>query len=202
MTALLALSVFALLAAAVVFMWRTLFSAGRRMEMFGKLSLCLFGMIAATIALGVSVEGEFNDASQKAVADASMAPSVQTATPSTQGSSCEEDHTACESEWEFKRESHLFYKGREECKSAAAQEAREHAADGYRGMTGIISFGPEPFEQFAYINWHEMLAEDAMVMKDEEMKLQVYASAWAEGRSVCLFDFNTETVKRISVWFD
>ena len=69
-------------------------------------------------------------------------------------------------------------------------------------MSGKIRFGPEPFEDLAYIDWDEMLAEDSMVMKDEEMRLRVYGTAWAEGRAVCGLNFSSGAVDFISVGFD
>lgn len=118
------------------------------------------------------------------------------------GRTCEEDHRACQDEWEFRRESPHYYSGREACKEASVLKAQEHAREGYKGMTGVIRFGPDPFEQLSYIDWSGMMSEDAIIMKDEEMLLQVYGSAWAEGRAICSYDFSTESVKRIAVWFD
>ena len=155
---------------------------------------CLAGKTALSIALAVlspEIQSQ-NDLS---------APEDATSLSKT-AKDCSSDYRQCADEWEFKRSSHLYFVGREACKEAATKEARGHAEDGHRGMTGVIRFGPDPFEQLAYYDWPGMMADLGIVMKDEEMSLQVYGSGWAEGRSVCLFDFDSERVESISVGFD
>lgn len=203
MSTILTLASLAGILATFVFLFRTVFCSGRRMEMFGRSCMCLFGTVAAVMMLGATVESEF-DASLQAVATGDPAEANAESRPSTpKGSTlCASDHRKCVDEWDFKLHSGKYLAGKEACKAAAVKEAREHAENGYRGMTGIVRFGAEAYEQLAYYDWPAMMAEDGLVMKDEKMLLQVYGDSWAEGRSVCSLDLNTGAVGMISVGFD
>ncbi len=191
------------LLATFVFLVRAMFCKGRRMEMFGRSCLCLFGTIAAVIALGATVESEF-EATTKAAAISQPAEAdadSETAT-SYALNQCASDYRNCDNEWDFRLHSGKYFAGIEACKAAAVKEALGHADDGYRGMTGVVRFSAETFEQLAYYDWSAMMADDGIVMKDENMLLQVYGNSWAEGRSVCSFNLATGEVDMITVGFD